>query len=447
MQPEAADGPDAATTPAAAEAPPPPPMPMPSLFRHANALLRAGRLADAILVYETLRELDDSFVHYARNEAFARRRLARLVGAERAHRPLHLPNARRSQRRLRIADLLSATEDEAALRGYLEAHRLQQNPQAHLVLANAQAASDEARWLEHLNAYLTAHRLAPLNLAPAPDVPTASRFERLRGGLLPAVDGPLVSVCMSCFNAERFLEQAARSILNQTHRNLELILIDDLSRDATPRIIDRLAREDDRIRVIRNETNRGTYVSRNQAFQLARGEFFTVMDADDFALPERLARQVQTLVEHPERIGIWTDWVRMHDDGRFYFKVQWGGTYQHEAVATLMIRRQPVLERIGYWDSVRFAADTEFMFRIKRVYGKDAAPKMSSPTVISLFHENSLTNDPLTGITEGGLSPVRQRYRDAWGRWHGAQRADEAPLYLPFPLGQRLFPADEEMLP
>jgi hypothetical protein len=69
---------------------------------------------------------------------------------------------------------------------------------------------------------------------------------------------------------------------------------------------------------------------------------------------------------------------------------------------------------------------------------------MSTPTVISLFHENSLTNDPLTGISEGGLSPVRQRYRDSWAQWHASH---EAPLYMPFPLEGRLFAADREMLP
>lgn len=423
----------------------PNPMSTPSLFHHANRLLRDGRLADAILMYESLREADDSFAHYARNEAFARARLARQVGAEQAQRPLHLPKSRRSQRHLRIAHLLGALGDPAVVHAYLEQHGMLDNPQSHLALANAALGTDRDRWLEHLNAYLERHRLAPIAVAACDGDAAGTVFERLGSAApLPAVDGPLVSVCMSCFNAERYLEQAMRSILNQTHRNLELIVVDDLSSDATPRIIDRLAAEDDRIRVIRNTTNRGTYVSRNQAFQLARGEFFTVMDADDFALPERLARQVDNLTAHPERIGVWTDWVRMFDDGRFYFKVQWGGTYQHEAVATLMIRRREVLERIGYWDSVRFAADTEFIFRIKRVYGKEAVPKMSTPTVISLFHENSLTNHPLTGIFEGGLSPVRQRYRDSWQRWH---KEHAAPLFVPFPLENRLFAADEEMLP
>lgn len=417
----------------------------PTTFHHANRLLRDGRLAEAILLYESLREADPSFAPYADNEQFARRRLARQVGAERAHRPFHLAKSKRSQRHLRVAHVLAATAGPEDLHRYLDDHRLQGNPQSQLALANALAGHDPARWLQHVNAYLAAHGLAPVEVEPAAARPGATVFDRLRSGPLPpAGDGPLVSVCMSCFNAERYLEQAMRSILNQSYRNLELIVIDDLSRDSTPQIIERLACEDPRVRPLRNPANRGTYVSRNQAFEQARGEFFTVMDADDFALPERLARQVQNLLAHPERIGVWTDWVRMHGDGHFYFKVQWGGTYQHEAVATLMIRRRDVLDRIGYWDSVRFAADTEFLFRIKRVYGKEAVPKMSMPTVISLFHENSLTNNPLTGISEGGLSPVRQRYRDAWGQWH---MHHDAPLYMPFPLSERLYPADEEMLP
>jgi hypothetical protein len=420
-------------------------MSTPSLFHQANRLLRDGRLADAILIYEMLREADDSFTHYARNEAFARARLARLLGPERAHRPLHLAKAKQPQRHLRIAHLLGTLGDPAVVRAYLEQHGLMDDPQAHLALANAVAGTDRDQWLRHLNDYLAQHGLAPVAIASGEGAPEHNLFNRLTCTALPPVDGgPLVSVCMSCFNGERYVEQAMRSILNQTHRNLELIVVDDLSTDSTPHVVERLAREDDRVRVVRNPTNRGTYVSRNQAFQLARGEFFTVMDADDFALPERLARQVHGLTAHPERIGVWTNWVRMQEDGRFHFKAQWGGTYQHEAVATLMIRRREVLERVGYWDSVRFSADTEFIFRLKRVYGKEAVPKLIAPSVISLFHENSLTNDPRTGIIEGGLSPVRQRYRDSWAQWH---KSHDAPLHVPFPLEQRLFPADPEMLP
>src|SRR5690606_18079355 len=103
----------------------------------------------------------------------------------------------------------------------------------------------------------------------------------------------LVSVVMAAFNSLETVEYAARSILQQSYPQIELIIVDDGSTDGTTNVLERLRRADPRVIVIRNERNVGPYACRNIAPQAARGDFLAIQDADDFAHPERIARQMK----------------------------------------------------------------------------------------------------------------------------------------------------------
>lgn len=109
---------------------------------------------------------------------------------------------------------------------------------------------------------------------------------------------PPVSVVMPVYNAERYVEEAVRSILWQTFADFELVAIDDGSTDSSGEILERLACYDPRIRVIRQE-NSGIATARNRASEVARGELLAIMDADDICLPERLGRQVSCMTARP----------------------------------------------------------------------------------------------------------------------------------------------------
>jgi hypothetical protein len=261
---------------------------------------------------------------------------------------------------------------------------------------------------------------------------------------LPKVDGPLVTVCMACHNAEQTVAQAVQSVLAQSHHNLELYVVNDASTDGTCDVLQRLQRQDGRIKLINQPRNLGTYVARNQVLQQAQGRYFTVLDADDIALPHRLALQVQHL-EQSGHVGVLTDWVRVEQDGRVALRSTMGGMHQHEAGATLMVDRVRALALVGYWDAVRFAADTEYIFRLRKRLGDAAVVSMGVPTVLALQHVGSLTSDPETGIDtiSVGNSPVRSRYKKAWQQWHQKTPGDE--LYLPFPQQSRQFDAPTEM--
>ena len=116
-------------------------------------------------------------------------------------------------------------------------------------------------------------------------------------------EDPLVSVNMTVWNTERFVAEAVESILNQTYRDFEFLILDDGSTDRTPEILRAYAAKDDRIRLW-TEPHRGLVRSRNDILDKSRGSFIAVMDADDVALPLRFERQIEYLNAHPECVAV-----------------------------------------------------------------------------------------------------------------------------------------------
>ena len=107
----------------------------------------------------------------------------------------------------------------------------------------------------------------------------------------------MVSVVMSVFNGERFLREAVESILNQSFREFEFVIIDDGSTDGTASMLHSYARSDPGVRVYHQE-NRGLIESLNRGCGLARGKYLARMDADDIALKDRLMQQVEFMEKH-----------------------------------------------------------------------------------------------------------------------------------------------------
>jgi len=108
---------------------------------------------------------------------------------------------------------------------------------------------------------------------------------------------PRVSVVMTAYNREQYVEEAIRSVLGQTFPDFELIVVDDGSTDGTAAIVGRLAAEDPRIRVI-TQSNQGIVRAANVGCAAARGEYLARFDSDDVCFPDRLARQVDFLDHH-----------------------------------------------------------------------------------------------------------------------------------------------------
>ena len=111
---------------------------------------------------------------------------------------------------------------------------------------------------------------------------------------------PEISLIMSVYNGEDYLSEAIESVLNQTFKNFELIVINDCSTDKTEEILKKYAESDERVKVYTNEVNLRLPSSLNKAMSYACGKYIARMDADDICLPERLEKQFEFMENNPE---------------------------------------------------------------------------------------------------------------------------------------------------
>lgn len=104
---------------------------------------------------------------------------------------------------------------------------------------------------------------------------------------------PTVSVIMPLYNAEKYVEQAIRSVISQTYKDWEMIVVDDCSSDSSVVIVERIAKEDERITLLQTEKPSGSpTLPRNMAIKVARGRFIAFLDSDDVWKPEKLEEQL-----------------------------------------------------------------------------------------------------------------------------------------------------------
>ena len=105
----------------------------------------------------------------------------------------------------------------------------------------------------------------------------------------------LISIIMAAYNAEKTIELAIGSVLSQSYRNWELIVINDCSTDKTASLVESIA--DPRVRLIHNEVNSGVSFTRHRGVEEAKGEWIAILDSDDAWAPEKLEKQVQRQIE------------------------------------------------------------------------------------------------------------------------------------------------------
>lgn len=190
---------------------------------------------------------------------------------------------------------------------------------------------------------------------------------------------PAISVAMSVYNGERFLAEAIESVLGQTFADFEFLILDDGSRDGTAAIIADFAARDSRIRTILRE-NRGLVASLNQLLDEARAPLVARMDADDVCLPERFARQVAFLTDHPDHgvVGSWSADIDEH--GAAYVVDAPEHPVSHDAFLTaidngwpllchpaVMYRRDLVRSVGGYHVAFRHCEDLDLWLRLASV--------------------------------------------------------------------------------
>ncbi|WP_298326306.1 glycosyltransferase [Haloactinopolyspora sp.] len=325
------------------------------------------------------------------------------------------------------AELLYETGAHDRLRRLLpRLRRLNEHTVHHLRadLLNPFAGDDggrERRWLTAFNQVFTTAGLEPVGLRAGDDFP----FDRLECHTDAVVtDGPLVTVILTSYCPDAGLLTSARSILDQSWRHLELIVVDDASPADYEPILRACAELDPRVRVIRQEVNGGTYLARNTGLDAANGTFVTFQDSDDWSHPRRLERQLEPMLDDPGVIATRSLSVRVSENLVFNRP---GYEPSRANASSLMFRRLQALETVGYFDSVRKGADTEYHRRLM-LAGPEACVDVAEPLALVRMGEASLSR---ADFSFGWHHPARAAYQNAYSHWHEKISRGEAQAYVP----------------
>jgi len=257
---------------------------------------------------------------------------------------------------------------------------------------------------------------------------------------------PAISVLMPVWHAVRFLPAALDSVLAQTFTDFELIAIDDGTSDGSAEVLAAFAARDSRVRVVRQE-NRGIVASLNHALELARAPFVARMDHDDVSRPDRFAKQIAYLRQHPEIAAVSGAMDVVDQDGTYLrtdefptlpaaveIELLYRNCICHPAV---MARTEALRKAGGYRKNAQFAEDYDLWLRLS-----ESGQIANLPDVLLSYR----------------LHPVRMSSRGyivqelavlaARGAARERRRGNPDPLALPdakFPLGyravQRMFEA------
>ena len=231
---------------------------------------------------------------------------------------------------------------------------------------------------------------------------------------------PKVTVLMAVFNAEKYLNEAIESILNQTFSNLEFLIIYDKSQDKTLEILKSYS--DPRLRIIENEERLGFVKSLNKGLSLAEGEFIARMDADDISLPKRLAIQLDYFDSHPfidfvcssisvmDETGCVIDYIAdISSSDEIYYTLNFRNCIAHGSV----MFRKSIIDLVGNYEESCAAEDYNLWHRISKKY---VIHKIDQPLYGWRTHKTSISSVNSTRLREAAYGIFRANLINLLGR-------------------------------
>lgn len=231
---------------------------------------------------------------------------------------------------------------------------------------------------------------------------------------------PKVSIIMPCYNSEKYIEKAIQSVLEQTYRNFELIIIDDDSTDKTWEIIEQYAKKDFRVICTKKDENeKGISKSMNKGIEMARGKYITRMDSDDIIIPEKIFRQVQFLDKN-EEYGVCSVNIAMMDNlGNIYNE----NVYPEQKVPsewtflwTNPVPNAPCMYRTSIikgnnitFSNLRTAEDYDFL---EKLITKTKVYMINLPLYYYRYNEKSTYNKNRIETFKNSLNISKRYYRE-----------------------------------
>jgi glycosyltransferase involved in cell wall biosynthesis len=210
----------------------------------------------------------------------------------------------------------------------------------------------------------------------------------------------MISIILPAYNAERFIKPAVESILQQTFQDFELIVVDDGSTDNTLEILEVFSQQDSRVRVIRSQHG-GLSQALNQGISEAKYAWIGRMDADDVALPERLQKQMQAVMENPHVVAWGTHAYHINSQDKILGVARTGPTTEQEfynlrnngdlvqLIHPTVLLKKEVLVAVGGYKSEFEPVEELELFDRMAAYGPTLA--IPEPLLRYRVHSNSVS--------------------------------------------------------
>jgi hypothetical protein len=300
-----------------------------------------------------------------------------------------------------------------------------QRPELNLLFFSGLLESDVEGATRFLNRFLRLHDAPECRIVPdcRGNVLTTLRFH-----CPPRVaSGPLVSVRVTARNAAATVCYAVDSLLNQSYRNLEILVGDDASDDGTLGVLEGRYGAEPRVRLFRSRNKQGTYNLKNALARWARGKVLAFHDADDLCLPDRIARQVGRLYQRGVVASV-GNFFRITPRGHVLFAKDQKAS--RLCPVSLMLTKAS-FEEAGPFRSARIGADLELYADLRARFGTDRVSRVSAPLMLGLSSPGSATRTAGSeALADGYRSPARRVYSELISQKHaqGGRRLSSAEL-------------------
>lgn len=246
-------------------------------------------------------------------------------------------------------------------------------------------------------------------------------------------DFGLISIIMAAYNAERTIEQAVNSALNQTYPHFELLVVNDCSTDRTAELVKSIAAKDSRVRLISNVKNSGVSYTRKHGLEEARGSWIAILDSDDAWAPEKLEKQIN-LQRRNKADLLFTGSAFMDLEGQpidWYLHAPAEVTYRQLlkqnvlSNSSALVRKELYAKHYAVGDDMHedFAIWLSILKEGKKAYGVD------EPLLIYRIAKSSKSGNKIKAAKMNwntyryvGLNPIEASYYECWYMVNGLMK-------------------------
>ena len=295
-----------------------------------------------------------------------------------------------------------------------EGKRMQAPLQTEFTIANQlhRQEGNLENWLHHVSAVYKRKGLPGLRLH---DQDSNLSIDNLASDLAEprTINGPKITVIVPTFEGATRIDTTLRSLVNQSWKNIEIIVVDDGSSPENASELRDICGKYEDVLLLEQGENRGAYPARNLGLQYSTGQYVTVHDDDDWSHPEKLAIQAQYLINNPKVKACVSRHIRATEDMKFT-RINSNPKYIQSNYSSLMLERS-MIEALGGWHEINRGADEEFKKRVERFGDTKVATVSPLPLSFTRTHDQSLTAGE---ISRGYQDPSRLFYHASFTRVH-----------------------------